>query len=283
MAVDHTGIGERHARGKGVGRVEPAEAKRARPTRIAWLALTAAMLGASTALVFTLRPSPHGDVAPCANRVVIVALSSSERSPRMAQNALEVVAQVGVSSAVCGRSGQAFAVAGGGEVFSLLSGDDVARFAPAGPNRAVRLSRLGTDTEAKVHDLVSGRLRAAYTAGAPLASSIAALYQVAAEHADPDTDIILITDGVNSDSQVNLNRPLQSGDGSRLANKISIPAIGNRLTTVIGIAQVDSATPPPGPSWPTEVRAFNERLCERSGAHACRLFSVASTVDALTV
>lgn len=254
------------------------------PTRrktAAWLILVPALLGCLIALAFTFGPGRHVSVAPCSNRIVIVGLSSSERSPELERSAIDVVTQLGVSSAVCARSAEAFAVAGGGKVFALLSSEDVARFTPEGPNRAVRLSRVASDTEAKVRDLVSGRLREAYTSGAPLASSIVALYRVAAEHSGPDTDIILVTDGVNADAQVNLNRPLQVGDGSRLASNIPMPAIGNRQTTVIGIAQVDSTTPPPGPSWPSEVRAFNQRLCERSRAHACRLFSVASTSEAL--
>lgn len=249
----------------------------------AWLILIPAVIGSSIALAFTLRAGRSTGVAPCSDRIAVVGLSSSERSRELERSAINVVAQIALSSAVCARPGEAFAVVGGGKVFSLLSSDDLTRFAPEGPNRAVRLSRLASDAESKLRDLVSQRLRDAYTSGAPVSSSVAALYRVAAEHAGRETDVIVITDGVNADPQANLNRALEAGDGSRLANKIPMPAIGNHQTTVIGIAQVDSTTPPPGPSWPTEVRAFNQRLCELSRAHACRLFSVVSTVDVLAV
>ena len=109
-----------------------------------------------------------------------------------------------------------------------------------------------------------------------------ALYATAAEHATSHTDVLLLSDGVNHDTQVNLNRPLPPGEGQHLADRIAVVRIGNQLTTVVGVAQVDAIRPVPGPSWPVEVRSFNQRLCQRSGARRCRLFPVASIADVLS-
>jgi hypothetical protein len=228
-------------------------------------------------------PGTGAVIAPCADRQIDVGLSSPERTPALRRFAVEVTTQAAVSAAVCGRDAEAFAVAGGGAVFSLLSTDDVARFTPKGPNRTVRIARLDPTASRTIEALVAGRLRRAYQADrTPTVSSIAALYEVAAEHAGPSTDVIMVTAGVNHDTQVDLNRPLAAGDGERLGATVSIPKVADHVTTVVGIAQVDATIPVPGPSWPAEIRSFNEQVCRASGARRCRLFSVASVADALT-
>jgi hypothetical protein len=63
---------------------------------------------------------------------------------------------------------------------------------------------------------------------------------------------------------------------------VPIPKVGDHVTTLVGIAQVDATIPVPGPSWPAEIRAFNAHACHASGAGQCRLFSVASVIEALT-
>jgi hypothetical protein len=249
-----------------------------------WVALAALVCGGLVGGLFALGSGVRADatVAECADRQVVVGLSSAERSPDLQRFAVGVVTQVAVSAAVCARSGEAFGVAGGGQVFPLLSSDDVARFAPRGPNRAVRLGRLDPNAATQITKLVADRLHAAYrAAGEPTVSSVAALYAVAAEHASRNTDVILVTVGVNHDTQVDLNHPLAPGEGQRLAETVSVPRVGNRVTTVVGVAQMDATRPVPGPSWPAEIRSFNDRVCRRSGARRCRLFSVASVAEAL--
>ena len=249
-----------------------------------WAGLGALACGGLVGGLFALGSGARSGavIADCADRQVVVGLSSAERSPEMQRFAVNVIAEVALSAAVCGRSGEAFGVAGGGQVFALLSGDDVARFAPQGPNRAVRIGRLNPNAATDVAKLVADRLNAAYeAAGEPSVSSIAALYAVAAEHAGHDTDVIFVTAGVNHDAEVDLNRPLQQGEGAQLAESVSVPRIGNATTTVVGVAQMDATRPVPGPSWPAEIRTFNDAICQRSGAQRCRLFSVASTAEAL--
>ena len=165
----------------------------------------------------------------------------------------------------------------------LMTSDDVAKFAPEGPNRSVRLGRLNRNAESRIAALVAARLAAAYKSDrAPATSSIAALYAVAAEHATTKTDLIILSDGVNEDTQANLNRPLKPGDGEHLADRVAVPPIHNHLTTMVGIAQVDASHAVPGPSWPAEIRGFNESLCARTRAQRCRFFAVAAVAEVLT-
>jgi hypothetical protein len=253
--------------------------------RLAWVACVALVCGLLVGglLAVGSRTSASVVIALCADRQIEVGLSSPERTPLLQRFAVQVIAEAAVSAAVCNRAAEAFAVGGGGAVFSLLSTDDVARFTPKGPNRAVRVGRLDPTVSRTIEALVADRLHRAYLADrTPAVSSIAALYEVAAEHAGPTTDVVMVTAGVNHDGQVDLNRPLETGDGARLAAVVSIPRVADHVTTVVGIAQVDAAIPVPGPSWPAEIRSFNERVCRASGAGDCRLFSVASVIEALT-
>ncbi len=232
----------------------------------------------------TSHAGSNAAIADCADRQVETDLSSSNRSPLAERFAVDVVTQTMLSALVCDRPADAFGVAGGGEVIPLVTSDDLAPYAPKGPNRAVRLGRLSSNAESKIAELVAARLHAAYqTDGSSATSSIGALYAVAAEHAAPKTDLILLSDGVNEDTQVDLNRPLQLGEGQRLADRIAVPAIRNQLTTIVGIAQVDASRAVPGPSWPAEINGFNERLCARTRAQRCRFFSVASVSDVLAL
>ena len=253
--------------------------------RLMWVASGALACGLLVGGLFAVGSGARSSVglAPCADREIDVGLSSSERTPQLQRFAVDAITQAALSAAVCGRTVEAYSVAGGGEVFALLSGDDVARFTPPGPNRAVRLARLDPKAQPTIETLVAGRLHQAYKADrVPAVSSVTALYAVAAEHAGPTTDVLMVSAGVNHDAQVDLNRPLKAGDGSRLAGAVSVSSVGDRVTTVVGVAQVDATSPVPGPSWPTEIRAFNETVCRRSGAGRCRLFSVASVAEALT-
>jgi hypothetical protein len=261
----------------------PKQASGARRTAI-WIALVSLVGGLMLSALFVLGSGARSntDIAPCAAREVEVGLSSPERSTAMQKFAVDLIKAVGLSAAVCGQTGEAYGVAGGGQVFPLLSQDDVAVIAPQGPNRAVRLARLDPAAGPKLAALVAGRLHAAYQAdGDPTVSSVAALYAVAAEHAGRMTDLVLLSAGVNHDTQIDLNRPLDPGDGERLARNLSVATVHNRATTLVGIAQVDASRPVPGPSWPTEVRSFNQQLCQRSRPERCRIFSIASVTEAL--
>jgi hypothetical protein len=93
--------------------------------------------------------------------------------------------------------------------------------------------------------------------------------------------VLLVTDGVHHDQDVDLDRPLSPSEGRRLADDVPVPRVPAERTTVLGIAQVDADHPVPGVTWPREIRAFNARLCERSGADECRLYTTASVSDAL--
>lgn len=221
------------------------------------------------------------DVA-CADRVVVAGLSSSERTPAMRQRVITIAAHAAIGAAVCDTDLAVYGVAGSAQIFQLLANDDVAPFVPTGPNADVRRSRLDGDAEPTFTRIATRRLDAAYR-DAPDASvsSVATLYSTAAEHASSDTHVVIVTDGVNHDDVVDLDRPLNAGEGKQLATTLDIPRISNPQTTVVGLGQVDADHPAPGNSWSTEVRAFNRKVCALSDATRCRLFSVASTGEAL--
>jgi len=226
----------------------------------------------------------HANDVPCANRVVVVELSSSVRTDTWRAGTIDLISAAAASAAVCKNPFAAYAVVGGGRVIDLMSADDVNTFTPIGPNNDVRRSRFGADEESAVQSMVTARFDEVLATEAGIdSSSIAASYAVVAEHDGPDTDALLITDGVNHDAAADLNRPLDPGEGDALASSISTPALEARQLTIVGLGQVDSTLPPPGTSWLDEVRAFNATLCEQSGAGACRIFTVAATGEALAV
>lgn len=241
-----------------------------------------AFAGAVGVLVLIGGGRPVGADVPCRERVIAVHLSSSDRTPERRSFVIGLLEQALVSAAVCDERLDATGVAGGGTFVPLVTTDDADAIAPEGPNPTVRRSRFGADDEAEARALVTHRVDAALAEADGSTTTVAALYRRLAEHAGPETDAVLVTDGVNDDVELDLNRVLEAGEGARLADGVAVPEIGNRTTTIVGVAQVDAGTPVPGSTWPAEVRSFNERLCRRSAAGDCRLFSTASVTDALT-
>lgn len=257
--------------------------RRADPTRLGLVAIVSVVVMASIGWVLV---NPGGSDSPglgeigCADRTVVVDLSSSVRSERWRNTVVELVASAGASAAVCDQSVSAVAVVGGGLVLPLLTTGDID--VPLGPNDRVRRSRFTAEDHAAVRAIVVANLDSLLSE--PMAvdtTSIAALYHAAAEHSGPDTGVLLITDGVNQDEVADLNRPLIEGDGSALASLLTVPSIGNRQTTIVGLGQLDAVGAAPGVTWSVEVRSFNIALCKQTKAGECRPFAVAEAEEAL--
>lgn len=252
-----------------------------------FLRTAAVVTGASLALaalvsVF-LSPSTANSnpvTLSCAPRVVVVDLSSADRSPQLSNLALHVIESAADTAVVCNSQLGVYGVAGGGEDTSILTNANLAAFTPVGPNARVRSSRFSASTRRAVAALVAARLRKAYRIGDPSITSIAALYQLAAEQSTSNTIITLLTTGVNEDSMVNLNRPLGAGQGTQLARQVSIPRVAAKEIVLVGIAQVDATLAPPSPQWPTQIWDFNNSLCHAASPH-CRLYTIASVPQAL--
>jgi hypothetical protein len=249
---------------------------------MAALSLAALTMGLVGGAFVSRSGSPRRWVAPCRKRAIAVQLSSSDRSPDRRAQLVEVLEQALISAVVCDKPIDAYGVAGGGATVVLVTTDDATRFARVGPNARVRMSRLTASARTAIRRLVAQRVDHAFASANGKSTTVAALYRLVAEHATHDTDVLLSTDGVNHDDVVDLNRPLAAGEGMRGAHRVSVPRVGNTTTTLIGLGQVDSVLPPPGPTWLAEVRAFNEELCRQSASSACRLFSSASVSDALS-
>jgi hypothetical protein len=249
-----------------------------------WITLIGLLAGLGLAALMAFGSNRHSnaDIAACAERRIEVSVSSSERSPALQDLAMNVMTEMALSAAVCAEKGEAVAVAGGGQIILLITEDDIAGYTPKGPNRAVREARLDPSAADELKRLAMRRLSAAYeTAGTPDVSSVGALYADAAQHAGPQTDVVMILDGVQHDEQVDLNRPLEPGDGERLAGVVHIEVVNNRFTTLVGLAQVDASSAAPGSSWGTEVLSFNETACRQSQPKRCRLFETASVQEVL--
>lgn len=213
--------------------------------------------------------------ADCAERVVVVATSSSERSEAMRRRAVGVAAAAIESAMVCDTPVTAMAVSGGGRALLLVEEGQLASWAPPGGNARLRARRLDESTKDEILKHIAGALDSAYETVDATPSSIPALYRVAGDHASSATHLVVVTDGVHSADGVDLNRPLAMGEGARLADDLNVAQIGNASTTIVGVAQVDAGLDPPGAQWVDEVRAFNEAICVASDAETCRVLAEA--------
>ena len=254
-------------------------------SRIRRLAGTAVAIVAGTALVAVVPHSPGqsatGPAGGCAQRVIVVDTSSGNRSSQLSGFADQLIFAAAQSAAVCGQSLSAYAVAGDGLQTPIITADDIALLAPVGPTPQIRAVRFGSAQRASLSRLVTERLTSAYRQGDPSITSVGALYVTAAQYVGRNAQAVFVSDGVNDDSQVDLNEPLASGVGARLAKQIAVSSLRGAVVTIVGLTQVDSTIPPPSPVWPAEIRDFNAALCHASHAARCRLFGSVSISEAL--
>jgi hypothetical protein len=245
--------------------------------------VAATLVGAGLVAVAMSGPTQEatGSTPRCSPRVVIVDLSAADRGPQLSNLALQIIEAAAISAVVCGGNLSAYGVSGGGEVSTIVTSDDLARFTPIGPNAQVRATRFGAGQRTALDRLITDRLVAAYRTGDPRVTSLAAMYEVAAQQSTSSTDDVFVTTGVNSDQVVNLNQPLRVGEGSQLAKKVRVAHISARQVVEVGIAQVDSSIPPPSAQWSQEVLSFNEALCKASGVASCHLYDIASVSQVL--
>ena len=247
--------------------------------------ISLASIAVAGLFVYSLRATTNSSSAAsnvsCASRLIIVDTSSETRSPELALLTQEVVQYAAQSAVICGTSLSAYGVDGGGQVTPIITTDDLANYTPIGPNVQIRSTRFSAAEQAALDRLVTSQLRASYHSGDPSVTSLAALYQLGTEQSTSRTDVVMLSTGVNHDTVVDLNQPLASGQGAILARRISIPKIAALNLTIVGLAQVDSALPPPSAEWPSQVLSFNLALCRASHAAHCRLFEMASPTQVL--
>ena len=256
--------------------------KKVRMGRIFGAAL--ATLGGVAAVAIGIRGpgAPlEGPTVSCASRVIVIDTSSSDRSPVLSNLADRVINAAAQSAMVCNDSLSVYGVAGGGAEATIITTDDLGGFAPIGPTEQIRSLRFNSAQRSALDSLISARLRAAYDTGNPSLTSVPALYWVASEYLTRGAQVLLITDGVNEDAQLNLNKALAVGAGATLARSITVSSLPGATVTIVGLAQVDANTAAPSAVWPNEIRNFNAVLCRTSRATLCRLFGLASISQSL--
>jgi hypothetical protein len=220
--------------------------------------------------------------APCAQRIMIVDLSSESRGSGLVAETKSIASAAAVSSVVCGTTFTIYGVAGGGEIVPILNTDQLEMYAPTGPNEQVRSSRFTPKEQGEVGQLVSLNLRHAWSSTEPRTTSVEALYATAADYSSAKVDVVITTAGVNIDSTLNMNHPLDPGAGKADADRLEVAALRARSVTVVGVGQMDSTLPPPSTIWPTEIKSFNQTLCRRATTGRCRLYPAASATQALS-
>jgi hypothetical protein len=236
-------------------------------------------VGGLALAVFILQSAKEKPSLVCSNRVIVQAVSSSERSAKMIDVSREILQAAVLSSVTCGTSIEVYAVAGGGMNRLMIGSDDLAPFTPEG-NKALAEQRMSNEDRLAIEALVNERLDLAFEMPATPSSS-AALLDMVSQRSNASTRAVVITDGVHSTSDVNLNRPLAVGEGLTLAKSLNTQPVKAQSLTMVGIAQVDATTPPPSEVWTREVVAFNEQLCRASGVVDCRTFTAAPVGDVL--
>jgi hypothetical protein len=213
-----------------------------------------------------------------APRVVGVDLSSQNRSDRHAALAADVIAGHTFAAAVCEEALTVVGVADGTPVLLEL-GDVVPEL--VGPNARAR-AQVARAHQSEIHDAASEAVLDAFATYPDVAStSIPALYDAVAAHADAGARVVLITTGVHDADDLTLNRPLAEGEGTSMAEAMTWPSLPDDATvTVIGVGQMDAEVPAPGELWPREVKAFNDAACAATGALECNIFQAAGIEQA---
>ncbi len=248
---------------------------------LAALALAGACLGA----LAILRPAPDAagtcDPAHPSQELMIFGSSSSEQSPELATFAHDVAGAFVSEALACGADFSVHGVAGGGTEIALEASDFAAMRFERLPNVRARANRVRTRSEDIRAIVDAGMDEARARLGDASNSSLPALWNVVGERARPGARVVMVTDGVHVDDRVDLNRPLEEGEGSAAAEHLPVISLPPDLrVTISGIAQVDAPLPAPGATWPREVAAFNTVHCERLAAH-CRVFTSATVSEAL--
>lgn len=212
-------------------------------------------------------------------RVVVVSLSSSERSPATIERSSDIVATDLAGAFVCDDDFVAIGVSGG-MAKVLITSDDLDSINLSADSAKARLHRV-QGRFSDVEDLVRERFNAALATDPGETTSVTRLYDVAAEHAVAGSRVVILTDGVHTEGDLDLNVVLEPGAGAALAALVTVPKIAPDVRIVVGgIGEVDAQTPPPGSTWIREVTEFNRALCVATDA-TCTIHTVATTTDLL--
>ncbi|MFA9431998.1 hypothetical protein [Egicoccus sp. AB-alg2] len=251
------------------------------PSLLLLVAVTAAACSGATAADRSPAPAATSFDCDVKQRTLVVGASGSEQSESFTQFVHHVTAEFAASSLACGTefvvamaSGSDSAIVLAEETFASLSLDRL-------PNERARQHRIQNRAD-ELRTIVDTRLNDARQALVGTdTSSVVRLYDVAAERTRPGSRVVLITDGVHTADEVDLNRVLEPDEGPQLAGQLPAPSLPVDVeVTISGLTQVDATTDVPGDTWTREVVAFNDTFCRRV-ATTCTTYTAATVQEAL--
>lgn len=236
-------------------------------------------------LAFT-RPTTHEQV-DCPDparrdRIVLVQVSSSERSEEIQQARLRLVRAKLAEAGVCGGSIVVQAWTGSGAIRTLWGLGD--HLDVRGGTERARANRIGPAVDTAMNDTVVPKFRQAladlpadqsdFLAWRMLATD--AIVQLGDTGGQP-IEVTVASDGVHVDDQVNLNQPLSPEAVDALAKSVRPQGdLQSAQVMLVGIGQVAGDPPPAGGSWVEAVRRFAKQTCDATGAK-CTV--VSSSID----
>ena len=243
------------------------------------------------------------DVAHCQRTIILIDASSSARSAAMQTTAADLAVRAAVKAAICATDVDVALIAPG-RTYPIVATSDVAPFTPTGGNERTRARRFQADDEHQLRTMVHQRLHDGYETLTSTPSSIAALTIAAADRSRPGDTVIVITDGVNQDRDLNLNRPLAKGEGATLAASLPPATLEGRHMTFVGVGEMGSTQTPTAPNgapagdasaslaadadthetstrWSNEIREFVAELCHQSNATTCTVVGSIPTQELL--
>lgn len=237
-----------------------------------YLALIAAGVIATTALMGCQKAPQFALSKDCeaTSFAILVDATSSQRNPDHLGDVSEAVAASAARAAVCDTTWT-------GRVINGTASEDIAN-APElallpGATENGRRANLAVKSD-KIRAHFRDQLTTIIGATTGETSSLPTMFNTAAEFAEPDSEITLITDAVDTNDTVNLNAPLVPGAGAAAAQLVALnPGLAETHITIAGLGQVDAEIPPPSGQWVEEIRSYAETLCADTGASTCKIYT----------
>ena len=242
-----------------------------------------ALVAVASLLVLTgCEQAPPLTLAPkcpsTGKEVVVVDASSSQRSRPQVTAAAEALASSAARASICKTDWSGRAVAGGA-VANIAEPAWLAT--PVGATEAGRRNNLAPRVN-EIRSHFAAELDKAFSDLPADMSSLPAALGSAAEVADADTKVIVISDAVDQGTGgADLNRSLTAGEGAAAAAAVEVPTLTGADVVIAGVAQMDrKRVAAPGNAWATEINSYARTLCDRTGAK-CRTYAGWDQTDLL--
>jgi hypothetical protein len=248
------------------------------------VALFAAFAAIAVAALLIFGETSHREQVDCPdaaarNRVVLLEESSSGRDDHIQQSRLDFVRTKLAEAGVCGGPIVVQAWTTRGAIRTLWNTTDLLDV--HGGTQQARANRISAAVDSAMHDTIVPRLRDALRTLPPDQSDFLAwgtlagdaLVQFRTRGDSRPTDVYVLSDGVQVDGTINLNRPLSVDEATSLGSTVLTPVnLSGVDVTFIGVGQVAGVPAPAGGSWVDAIRAFAQTTCVATRAD-CRVLS----------